>query len=169
MLFSVGDAQVEFSIQSVSKPFVFALVCEVIGYDRAQEKLGVNSTGLPFNSVMAIELSEDRTLNPMVNAGAIATTSLVPGATAEDRFFGSPPLAFTFGLGGLLMFPLSVGASMVLIERTSPDSLPATIERHRISVCFTAPTSYRAIALALQCAPARVRRAISNSIAGMHA
>ena len=70
-------------------------------------------------------------------------------ATAEDRFFGSPPLAFTFGLGGLLMFPLSVGASVVLIERTSPESLPATIERHRVSVCFTAPTSYRAIALAL--------------------
>ena len=48
--------------------------------------LGVNATGLAFNSVMAIELNEERTMNPMVNAGAMATTSLVPGATKEDRW-----------------------------------------------------------------------------------
>lgn len=83
---SAGDSQREFSIQSISKPFVFALVCQAIGHEVAREKLGVNSTGLPFNSVMAIELSEDRTLNPLVNAGAIATTSLAPGATVEDRW-----------------------------------------------------------------------------------
>ena len=83
---AVGDAAHPFSIQSVSKPFVFALVCDAIGHDEARRKLGVNSTGLPFNSVMAIELNADRTMNPMVNAGAIATTSLVPGATAEDKW-----------------------------------------------------------------------------------
>ena len=70
----------------MSKPFVFALVCDAIGHDEARRKLGVNSTGLPFNSVMAIELNADRTMNPMVNAGAIATTSLVPGATADDKW-----------------------------------------------------------------------------------
>ena len=85
-VFSVGDTEVEFSIQSVSKPFVFALVCQAIGHEEARHKLGVNSTGMPFNSVMAIELSDDRTMNPMVNAGAIATTSLVPGRTAEDKW-----------------------------------------------------------------------------------
>jgi glutaminase len=85
-VFQVGDATHEFSMQSVSKPFVFALVCDVIGHDAAREKLGVNSTGLPFNSVMAIELGDDRTINPMVNAGAIATTSLVPGATADEKW-----------------------------------------------------------------------------------
>jgi glutaminase len=85
-VFSVGDAGYGFSIQSVSKPFVFALVCDAIGHETARDRLGVNSTGLPFNSVMAIELSTDRTMNPMVNAGAIATTSLVPGATAEDKW-----------------------------------------------------------------------------------
>jgi glutaminase len=85
-IYSVGDAAIEFSIQSVSKPFVFALVCQAIGHQAAREKLGVNSTGMPFNSVMAIELSEDRTMNPMVNAGAIATTSLVPGDTADDKW-----------------------------------------------------------------------------------
>jgi glutaminase len=83
---ATGDADYRFSIQSVSKPFVFALVCDAIGHDEARRKLGVNSTGLPFNSVMAIELNADRTMNPMVNAGAIATASLVPGATAEDKW-----------------------------------------------------------------------------------
>jgi len=85
-LITVGDATVPFSIQSVSKPFVFALVCQAIGHDVARQKLGVNSTGMPFNSVMAIELSEDRTMNPMVNAGAIATTSLIPGSTTAEKW-----------------------------------------------------------------------------------
>lgn len=84
--FSIGDASHRFSLQSVSKPFVFALVCEAIGHDEAREKLGVNATGLAFNSVMAIELNEERTMNPMVNAGAMATTSLVPGRSADERW-----------------------------------------------------------------------------------
>lgn len=83
---AVGDTEVPFSIQSVSKPFVFALVCEAIGAEEAREKLGVNSTGLPFDSVMAVELNADRTMNPMVNAGAMATTSLVPGTTPAERW-----------------------------------------------------------------------------------
>lgn len=82
----IGDAECEFSIQSISKPFVFALICEAIGAEPAREKVGVNATGLPFNSVMAIELNGDRTMNPMVNAGAIATTSLAPGANAEEKW-----------------------------------------------------------------------------------
>jgi glutaminase len=82
----VGDAGHRFSIQSISKPFVFALVCDSLGAQEARQLLGVNSTGLGFNSVMAIELNANRTMNPMVNAGAIATTSLVPGATAEDKW-----------------------------------------------------------------------------------
>jgi glutaminase len=83
---AAGDADTPFSIQSISKPFVFALVCDAVGYEAAQEFLGVNSTGLPFDSVMAIELNRDRTGNPMVNAGAIATTSLSPGETHEARW-----------------------------------------------------------------------------------
>lgn len=82
----IGDARHEFSIQSISKPFVFALICDAIGAEPAREKVGVNATGLPFNSVMAIELNADRTMNPMVNAGAIATTSLAPGATADEKW-----------------------------------------------------------------------------------
>lgn len=81
-----GDVDARFSIQSVSKPFVFALVCEAIGSDAARDRLGVNATGLPFNSVMAIELNKDRTMNAMVNAGAIAATSLLPGDTADAKW-----------------------------------------------------------------------------------
>jgi len=64
----------------------------------------------------------------------------------DDVFIGSPPLAFTFGLGGLLLFPLSVGASTVLLEKASPDVLPAAIAQYRATTLFTAPTSYRAMA-----------------------
>lgn len=81
-----GDTDVPFSIQSVSKPFVFALICQAIGEDAAREKLGANSTGLPFNSVLAIERSKDGTTNPMVNAGAIAAASLAPGENAEEKW-----------------------------------------------------------------------------------
>jgi glutaminase len=81
-----GDAGVEFTIMSVSKPFVFALVCEELGPERAREALGVNGTGLPFNSVTAVEQSPDGRTNPMVNPGAIATTSLVPGADEGERW-----------------------------------------------------------------------------------
>ena len=82
----MGDAEHPFSLQSVSKPFVFALVLQEIGPARARDLLGVNGTGLPFNSVMAVELNDERTMNPMVNAGAIATTSLVPGATPQAKW-----------------------------------------------------------------------------------
>ena len=69
-------------------------------------------------------------------------------ANRDDVFIGSPPLAFTFGLGGLLLFPLSIGASSVLIERATPDVLPALIAKHGATVCFTSPTAYRAMAVA---------------------
>ena len=85
-LYTAGDAEVEFTLMSISKPFVFALVCEALGPDRARDTLGVNATGLPFNSVTAIEQSPDGRTNPMVNPGAIATTSLVPGESAEAKW-----------------------------------------------------------------------------------
>jgi glutaminase len=85
-IYAVGDADHEFSIMSVSKPFLFALVCEQIGPKEAHSKLGANSTGFPFNSLAGIEFSPDGRTNPMVNAGAIATTSLVPGATKDAKW-----------------------------------------------------------------------------------
>jgi len=103
---AVGDADRTFSIQSVSKPFVFALVCDAIGPVRSAELLGVDATGLPFNSIMAVELRPDRTTNPMVNPGAIATTSLMPGATAQERWSNV--------VGGLSRF---AGRSLEVDER----------------------------------------------------
>jgi glutaminase len=85
-MFSAGEAREAFSIQSVAKPFVFALVCEALGEEEVREIIGVNATGLAFDSVMAIELNRERTMNAMVNAGALATVSLAPGATVEDKW-----------------------------------------------------------------------------------
>lgn len=81
-----GDVDRRFSIQSISKAFVYALVCEELGHRPVLERIGVNNTGLPFNSVMAIELNDGHPLNPMVNAGAIATTALVPGDDADAQW-----------------------------------------------------------------------------------
>ena len=85
-IYAVGDTDYAFSIMSVSKPFVFALVCQEIGAEQAREKLGANATGMPFNSLAAVERSPDGRTNPMVNAGAIATTSLVPGDTFDAKW-----------------------------------------------------------------------------------
>ncbi|HEX9064360.1 MAG TPA: AMP-binding protein, partial [Streptosporangiaceae bacterium] len=63
----------------------------------------------------------------------------------DDVFTGTPPLAFTYGLGGLLVFPLRAGAASLLIERATPDELADHIARHRATICSTAPTAYRAM------------------------
>ena len=74
----------------------------------------------------------------------------VLGVTPDDVFVGSPPLAFTFGLGGLAVFPLRFGASAALLEQASPANLISLIEEHRATVCFTAPTAYRAMLKAME-------------------
>ncbi len=85
-LHEVGDTRTPFSIQSISKAFVYALLCEHLGHEAVHEIVGVNNTGLPFNSVVAIELNDGHPMNPMVNAGALATTALLPGATAGEKW-----------------------------------------------------------------------------------
>ncbi len=67
----------------------------------------------------------------------------------DDIFVGSPPLAFTFGLGGLAIFPLRFGASAALLEQATPANLVEIIETHRATVCFTAPTAYRVMLKAM--------------------
>lgn len=81
-----GDAAAEFTIQSIAKAFVFALVVESQGHMLVRERVGVDNTGLPFNSVIALELGDGHPRNPMVNAGAIATTALIPGATPAEQW-----------------------------------------------------------------------------------
>jgi glutaminase len=84
--YASGDWDIPFSIMSVSKPFVFALILQVLGADAARRRLGVNATGLPFNSLAGVERSEDGRTNPMVNSGAIAATSLAPGSSLEEQW-----------------------------------------------------------------------------------
>jgi glutaminase len=85
-IYAAGAAEHEFTIMSVSKPFVFALVCQELGAEDVRQKIGVNATGLAFNSLTGIERNPDGRTNPMVNSGAIATTSLVPGANFETKW-----------------------------------------------------------------------------------
>lgn len=84
--FMAGDVDAEFTIMSVAKPFTLALVCQVLGADEVRHKVGLNPTGLPFNSIKAIEMHANQLTNPMVNPGALATVSLVPGKTLEDKW-----------------------------------------------------------------------------------
>jgi 2-aminobenzoate-CoA ligase len=74
----------------------------------------------------------------------------VLGVTPEDVFVGSPPLAFTFGLGGLAIFPLRFGATATLLETATPPNMIGIIEKFKATVCFTAPTAYRAMLAAME-------------------
>ena len=85
-VYSAGDVDYVFSIQSVSKPFTAALVMTQQGTEAVREKIGVEPTGLPFNSKMAVEIYPDRSVNPLVNAGAIAAVSLVQAKSEEERW-----------------------------------------------------------------------------------
>jgi glutaminase len=84
--FKKGDVEARFSIQSISKVFTLASVMETAGAKAVLEKLGVDATGQVFNSIVAIEQMRGKEMNPFVNPGAIAATSLVEGATAEEKW-----------------------------------------------------------------------------------
>ena len=73
----------------------------------------------------------------------------VLGVTEDDVFVGSPPLAFTFGLGGLAIFPLRFGATATLLENASPSEMVDIIQTYKATICFTAPTAYRAMMAAM--------------------
>ena len=85
-VYSAGDVDYAFSIQSVSKPFTAALVMTQQSPDVLREKIGVEPTGLPFNSKLALEIYKARSVNPLVNAGAIAAVSLVQASSEQDRW-----------------------------------------------------------------------------------
>ncbi len=86
-IYEAGDTDYTFSIQSTAKPFTAALVMQQYGGPQAvQDKIGVEPTGLPFNSKMAVELYDARSVNPLVNAGAIAAVSLVKADSEEQRW-----------------------------------------------------------------------------------
>jgi len=85
-VFEVGDTQHCFAIESISKVFSMALVMEELGPDALHDKVGADPTGLPFNSVIAVELHGGKPLSPLVNAGAMSTVSLLPAATPAERW-----------------------------------------------------------------------------------
>ena len=82
-------------------------------------------------------------------------------AQPTDIFIGSPPLAFTYALGGLLLFPMRIGASTVLLEQATPHHLLEGIARHRATICFTAPTGYRAMLKELSGQTTSLRKCVS--------
>jgi glutaminase len=81
-----GDTNYAFAIESIAKVFTLALVMSESGPEVVKDKLGADATGLPFNSVMALELHKGNPLSPLVNAGAMATVSLVKASSAEERW-----------------------------------------------------------------------------------
>ena len=117
--YAIGDVATRFTLMSVSKPFVLALVCEAIGAEEVRERVGVNATGRPFNSVAAVEHAPGGRTNPMVNSGAIVTTSLVPGDDIETRW--------QFIVDGLSRF---AGRTLV-VDESVLQSARATNDRNR--------------------------------------
>src|SRR5687767_15104920 len=83
-VFTAGDNGTEVSIQSISKVFTMAKVIDELGADAIRENMGVDATGQVFNSINAIEQFKGKEMNPLVNPGAITTTSMVKGANADD-------------------------------------------------------------------------------------
>ena len=85
-VFECGDSNYEFALESISKVFSLALALEDVGAEEVHNKIGADPTGLPFNSVMALELHGGKPLSPLVNAGAMATVSLIKASNPEDRW-----------------------------------------------------------------------------------
>lgn len=85
-VYSAGELDYEFSIQSVSKPFTASLIMAEQGPKAVRERIGIEPTGLPFNSKIALEIYPERSVNPMVNAGAIAAVSLVQAKSEKERW-----------------------------------------------------------------------------------
>lgn len=116
-----------------SKPAVFSNV------DTAAEDVAM----IAFTSGTTGRAKATMHFHRDVMAACDAFPKSVLKASRDDLFAGSPPLAFTFGLGGLLIFPLHIGAATLLLEKATPELLLQAIQEHRVSVIFTAPTAYR--------------------------
>lgn len=138
MAFGAPDAQLERLCESASDEFA---ACDTANDDVCLLGFTSGTTGGP-----------KATMHFHRDVLAIADTygKHVLRANADDLFVGSPPLAFTFGLGGLVIFPLRAGASSLLLEKAPPDELLAGIRTLRPTVVFTAPTAYKAMLAKLQ-------------------
>ncbi len=117
---TAGDADVEFTLMSCAKPFVFALACQALGVQEVRRRVGVNATGLAFNSVTAVERADRGRTNPMVNSGALVTTGLA--GTGE-----SPTERWSTLLDGLSRF---AGRRLTMDDEVY-ESASATNQRNR--------------------------------------
>ncbi|WP_091605102.1 glutaminase A [Arthrobacter koreensis] len=85
-VFEAGNSDFEFALESISKVLSMARAMDEVGLPQFHDKVGADPTGEPFNSVIAVALHDDKPLSPLVNAGAMATVSLIPAGNAEDRW-----------------------------------------------------------------------------------
>ena len=129
-----GDGSLEAAMQRHDEPFTNV---DTAADDTCLLAFTSGTTGVPKATM---HFHRD------VMASCRAGRRMCCARTADDVFIGSPPLAFTFGLGGLLLFPMTVGASTVLLEKAAPAQLLDGIRDFGATVLFTAPTSYRALA-----------------------
>ena len=112
--FSAGDADTEFALESISKVFTAALAMEQVGARAFHRKVGADPTGEAFNSVLALELHNNKPMSPMVNAGAMTAASLVSATDADDRW--RQILEIQSNFAGR---PISVGEQIVASERAT--------------------------------------------------
>lgn len=128
-VFTAGDTDYLFSIQSVSKPFVAALAMQQQGPMKLRQLIGVEPTGFPFNSIEALALEPNRPGNPLVNAGAIATVSMLESANVDDRF-----ALIQRSLSAFAGEPLSVMESIYQSERATNQgnrAIAALLEKYQ--------------------------------------
>lgn len=133
MVFGADDAGLELAMQRESEEFA---ACDTASDDVCMLAFTSGTTG---GSKATMHFHRD------VLAIADSYGRAVVRASATDRFIGSPPLAFTFGLGGLVIFPMAVGASSILVERPTADAMLGAIQEYRATIMFTAPTAYRSM------------------------
>ena len=112
--FSAGDAKTEFALESISKVFTAALAIEQVGPKKFHRKVGADPSGAAFNSVLALELHNDKPMSPMVNAGAMTAASLVSATDADDRW--RQILQFQSDLAGR---PISLSEQIAASERAT--------------------------------------------------
>lgn len=117
--YAVGDADHPFALMSVAKPFVLALMIDHFGYPAVRDLVGMNATGMAFNSIAAVDVSPDGRTNPMVNSGAIATASMAPGDSVDERW--------SFVLDGLCAF----AGHRLALDHEVHESAAATNLRNR--------------------------------------
>ncbi len=157
----ICDSRLEDEVLKVKSSFLK----EVITYDGSEEttaslQIKMQTKPTTFynynskpDSVCLIGFTSGTTGNPKMTAHFHKDILLICEAfpkyalnvTSNDVFTGSPPLGFTFGLGGLVLFPFYYGASTVLLEKASPENILTAIQQFNVSICFTAPTAWRVI------------------------